>query len=68
MENYLQKLQEDQEFQEKTKQMKVEVARANKVTADNKNFLGEMDTFLKELESWKTSRAMKIEDTECQAD
>ena len=45
--------------------MKVEVARANKVTADNKNFLGEMDTFLKELESWKSSRAMKIEDTEC---
>ena len=56
MQDFMKQLYENEGFQEEKQSIENQISRAGQVTVENKNFLGEMDSFLKDLESWKKTR------------
>ena len=56
MQDFMKQLYENEGFQEEKQSIENQISRAAQVTIENKNFMGEMDSFLKDLESWKQTR------------
>ena len=54
--NLVKQVYEDQKFQLEKQRMESQIAQASQATTDSRQFLGEMDSFLRELESWKNKR------------
>ena len=56
MQNFMKKLYENENFQQEKTAIENQISEASQVTVESKNFLGEMDTFLHDLEKWKNTR------------
>ena len=48
--NLVKQIYEDQKFQRAKQDMESQIAQASEATTDSKQFLGEMDSFLRDLE------------------
>jgi len=56
MQEYMKNLYQNEEFKQEKEKMENQISKASQVTVESKSFLGEMDNFLKDLESWKATR------------
>ena len=57
--NFMTKLYEDEKFLKEKAMMEEQIQQATQVTMESKSFIQEMDGFLKDLESWKSKRAVR---------
>ena len=62
-EQLISQLYQNEDFQVEKQQIENQISKASQATAENRNFLGEMDSFLKDLENWKLTRQRKQEQT-----
>ena len=58
------RLYEDENFVKEKALMEEQIVKATQETSQSKNFIQEMDEFLKDLESWKKTRDLDVTEEE----
>lgn len=56
--NFITQLYEDDKFRQEKEMLESQIMQAAESKVESKNFLAEMDSFLKELQDWKKTRNM----------
>ena len=62
--NFMTRLYEDENFVQEKALMEEQIVKATQETTESKNFIQEMDEFLKDLESWKKTRDFNVTEEE----
>ena len=65
--NFMTRLYEDENFVREKAIMEEQIVKATQETTQSKNFIQEMDEFLKDLESWKKTRDFNVNEEESKA-